>query len=277
MKLHSLALLVLATALRAQNPPAPAPPQPSSPPAVVQPASTVAANPPPAVSIDLTPEREFRNTSQVQLDLLMLSVPEAFALTLRPQLSDPTSVAQARAELLELVGRKQAQLIDWPSLSLHDGERAVSETITEERYPIEFESGVYSGACLPVDEKAKKSEKGPAEKTAGLVGATPSTFETRNTGSTLEAEVHVAPDLKAVTVHFVPQLVALNREKTFPITGAPPEAQPITQPIFKTNKVSTSVTLENEESRLIYFGKTPATGEVVIFILTARIHPAKAR
>src|SRR5438105_12996646 len=127
--------------------------------------------------------------------------------------------------------------------------------LREFRYPTQytppqvptFSSGVGAGAPAP----------------AVITPTTPTAFETRNTGVTLEVEPVVGPDGTTIDLNLVPQVVefegfinygspifASSSSFLSPITGglltsAPSLITPnvINQPIFSTRKVTTSVSV----------------------------------
>src|SRR6202000_1637686 len=86
---------------------------------------------------------------------------------------------------------------------------------------------------------------------------TPSAFETRNTGVTLEVEPVVGPDGYTIDLNLVPQVVEfegfinygspITSTVTNPITGVSSQnvitPNVINQPIFSTRKVTTSVSV----------------------------------
>jgi beta-lactamase regulating signal transducer with metallopeptidase domain len=163
-------------------------------------------------------------------------------------------------------------LLSAPRVTTRSGQRAVIEIIREVRYATEFER----------DEK-------------GVDGLTPTAFETRNVGVTLEAEPTVNFDGQTVDVLLVPQIVELTgyiRVRTgapVPIdpdpnkkgfTGLLDAALPkdmVVQPIFSTRKVSTSVSLRSGQT-LVLGGLKQATSSepgkeprILVVLITARI------
>jgi hypothetical protein len=235
------------------------------------------ASPPTDPTVSQFKPLEFNRSAQVRIDVLMLAAPEEKILPLLPQLRDATKIAAAEAALLEMIAHRQAQLLDWPEVTVHPGQRGVSETVVEEKYPIEFEQ-----PQLPTSKPADKApvpELSTSEKAlqilrqAGLV--VPSTFETRNTGSTLEATAAIAADAKAVTLQIAPRCVFLAREREFP-AGRTEKGEVFTvkQPIFRTASVTLETTLTNGERRLLYFGKPSLPGgEIILFIAGVKILP----
>jgi len=270
-KAHSIAaLLFLGTALalpmRAEDP--------STKPA---PTNELAATPTP-------PPFAFQKRASARLDVLMVAVPEAAALPLLPQLRDGSKTAAAQASILSLIEKKQARLLDWPDLTLFDGQRSISESITEHPYITQLEPPptvpsltaptVTGKPGAPVsDNAAQRAEQALATLRAN--GLVPTEFETRNTGSTLEAEVAFSPDQKAVSVQFSVQYIFTERDQEFP-AGRTEKGEVLTakHPVFKDAKVNTTVTLRDGERRLVYVGKPIEPGtEIIFFILGASLTP----
>lgn len=75
----------------------------------------------------------------VRVEVLMVAMPQAKLLPLLPDLRDPKKIDAAVAHLLDAVQRKEAILTGYPVVSTLDGQRSVSETIAEKRYPTSFE------------------------------------------------------------------------------------------------------------------------------------------
>jgi hypothetical protein len=218
-------------------------------------------------------EANFLNTPQVRVDVLMVSMPEARALAMLPELRDPGKIEAAQAKILEMIGRKEATLVDWPEVTTHDGNRAVSETIVEMRYPMEFSE--QSESPLLIDSKTKKeSVSDEALKILRAGGfAVPQEFGVRNVGTSIEAHPTVSPDGSAVTLQIAPQAVALLRTEEH-VGGKDAAGKPvmIKQPVFTTRKISTNVTLRDGERRLLYFGKpVEPDGRVDLFIVGVKI------
>jgi hypothetical protein len=225
----------------------------------------------------------FNPAPMVRVDVLMVSVPEAKALPLIPQLRDPKLMAAAEKALLEMVARKEAILEGWPEVTTHSGQRAVSESIVEQRYPIEFD--VPSKAAAPDPAPAATGSKSPAlaandpaTVARNISGPIPTTFETRNTGTTLEAEPVVSPDGTAVTLSTAPQLVRFERYTDFPAgTNDRGEKLSVSQPIFATSKVHIRMSLRDGERHLIHVGKaTEDRARIDLFIVGVKIIPPVA-
>ena len=170
---------------------------------------------------------------------------------------------QMQAVVRALNQKKGVDLLSAPSVTTKSGQRAVIEIIREFRYPTEFTPPVVpqslnlSGGALPV-----------------ITPTTPTAFETRNTGVTLEVEPVVGPDGQTIDLNLVPQVVEFEGFVNYgsPIygslqatqinafgvsipVGAPTQvlltANTINQPIFSTRKVTTSVSVWDGQTVVI--------------------------
>ncbi len=185
--------------------------------------------------------------------------PEVFGIG--SVMSDPTFQLVIRA----LDQKKGVDLLSAPSVTTKSGQRAVIEIVEEFRYPTEFNppqipqnvgGGVVGGGF-----NAPGST--PSIQIFPVTPTTPTAFETRNTGVTLEVEPTVGPDNYTIDLNLVPQVVEFEGFINYgsPISTINPQALSFTgtvlneptsivltpnvinQPIFSTRKVTTSVTV----------------------------------
>jgi general secretion pathway protein D len=157
--------------------------------------------------------------------------------------------------------KKGIDLLSAPKITTKSGQRAVIEIVREFRYPTQFTEP-------RVPDIQGHGSSNPTTTTVALpvVGpSTPSNFETRNTGVTLEVEPVVGPDGITIDLNLVPQVVefegfinygspiktvnpALLGFSPSTLLGTTTEAITLTdnvinQPIFSTRKVTTSVSI----------------------------------
>lgn len=164
--------------------------------------------------------------------------------------------------------KKGVDLLSAPRVTTKSGQRAVIEIIREFRYPTEFDPpqipqnfgnqgqggggfaivGGGGGAINPLAQASQGSFP--------VTPTTPTTFETRNTGVTLEVEPVIGPDGYTIDLNLVPQVVEfegfINYGSPIQTTSTNALGQSITnvitpnvinQPIFSTRKVTTSVSI----------------------------------
>ena len=197
------------------------------------------------------------------IDSLLFGVNGASALApgifgLSGVFTDPQFQVVIRA----LNQKKGIDLLSAPRVTTKSGQRAVIEIVREFRYPTQFTEP-------KVPEISGRGTSSSATTTIALpvVGpSTPTNFETRNTGVTLEVEPVVGPDGVTIDLNLVPQVVEFEGFINYgsPIKtvnpallnflGLPSQIlganQAITltdniinQPIFSSRKVTTSVSV----------------------------------
>jgi general secretion pathway protein D len=163
--------------------------------------------------------------------------------------------------------KKGVDLLSAPRVTTKSGQRAMIEIVREFRYPTQFQppqipqtvgavrtdsSGI-AGDLIPLGNNS----------TVPVTPTTPTAFETRNTGVTLEVEPVVGPDGITIDLNLVPQVVEFEgfinygspilapsssflNTLTNMITTTPQNVitpNVINQPIFSTRKVTTSVSI----------------------------------
>jgi general secretion pathway protein D len=159
--------------------------------------------------------------------------------------------------------KKGVDLLSSPRVTTKSGQPATIEIIREFIYPTEFDPPEIpqniGGGSSGFGESA-------AIQTFPVTPTTPTSFETRNTGVTLEVEPVVGPDGYTIDLNLLPQVVEFEGFINYgsPISTVNPAAlgvggaiaqlagQPssvvltdnvINQPIFSTRKVKTSVSI----------------------------------
>jgi general secretion pathway protein D len=152
--------------------------------------------------------------------------------------------------------KKGVDLLSAPKVTTKSGQRAVIEVVREFRYPTTF--------TPPQVPSISGGGGGNTTVTISVVTpTTPQTFETRNTGVTLEVEPVVGPDGVTIDLNLVPQVVEFEGFINYgsPIFGINPNGgntvlpnvftptqvlltnNVINQPIFSTRKVTTNVSV----------------------------------
>ena len=176
------------------------------------------------------------------------------------RLTDPQFQVVMRA----LNQKKGVDLLSSPRVTTKSGQKAVIEIIREFRYPTEF-----NPPQIPQNFGGNSSGGTGGGSTLAVFPVTPTTptaFETRNTGVTLEVEPTVGPDGYTIDLNLVPQVVEFEgfinygspirtiNPATLGLGGTAALAlgasssivltdNVINQPIFSTRKVTTSVSI----------------------------------
>ena len=200
------------------------------------------------------------------IDSLLLGTPAGQVLApgifgIGGLLTDPQFQVVVRA----LNQKKGVDLLSAPRVTTKSGQRAVIEIVREFRYPTQFEP---PQVPQTVGSVTTRSDTGGIIPLGGassvpVTPTTPTHFETRNTGVTLEVEPVVGPDGVTIDLNLVPQVVEfegfinygspiLAPSSSFlnTVTGgliSSPQSvltpNVINQPIFSTRKVTTSVSV----------------------------------
>jgi len=213
--------------------------------------------------------------ADIQAELTIISVPKTDVLTLAAELKNPATSDAGYRELLVMLKKKTAKLVASPQVSTKPGNRCVIESIREVRYAIEF-TPIDGGKAVPA-RKPDPVKVLPPEPPAA-VGVTPTTFETRNVGVTVELEPALSPDGKTVDLQISAQHVELLGWDTVSVEDKGELLQRIPQPRFHTNKVSTSMTVEAGQRVLAGVFEVPADPESnELFLLKITTRPPKRR
>ena len=163
--------------------------------------------------------------------------------------------AEFKMMMRGLSQRKGADMMSAPSVTARSGQKATIEIIREFIYPTEY-------------EPPEPGEGGDGENGGGstvVTPATPTAFETRNTGVTLEIEPTIGENDFMIDLRFVPEIVEFEGFINYgsPIYSVGINAlgvansvllteNRIEMPVFSTRRVNTSLT--------IYDGYTVAVG-----------------
>ena len=176
-------------------------------------------------------------------------------------LTDPQFQVVVRA----LNQKKGVDLLSAPRVTTKSGQRAVIEIVREFRYPTQFDPPQIPQTVGSVTTRSDTGGIIPlgGASSVPVTPTTPTHFETRNTGVTLEVEPVVGPDGVTIDLNLVPQVVEfegfinygspiLAPSSSFlnTVTGgliSSPQSvltpNVINQPIFSTRKVTTSVSV----------------------------------
>jgi hypothetical protein len=181
----------------------------------------------------------------------MIIVPQADALAMLPELQDEARIEAAFERLRGLIGLGGADLAAELVIRGNLGVKSVAETIEEFRYGSEFEPPQLPSE-VPKENAAEVLKQWP------LVGITPTAFETRNVGQTLELEVTREKDRGPLLVSAVAQHVRFLR--WVKIDGgrmSNGERLSVEQPIFHSMKTQSQFPVRSGERVLLGFHRVP--------------------
>jgi len=189
------------------------------------------------------------------IDALLFGAPVAGPAPAVAAIAGVFTDPQFQVVIRALNQKKGTDLLSSPRVTTKSGQRAVVEVIEEFRYPTEFQP-----PQIPQTVGATSAGLIVGGSSSGSFPVTPTTptaFETRNTGVTLEVEPAIGPDNFTIDLNLVPQVVEfegfinygspIQTTNTNPLTGVSTTTvitpNVINQPIFSTRKVTTSVSV----------------------------------
>lgn len=153
-------------------------------------------------------------------------------------LHDAVSLAKFRAECL--AGAPGVTLISSPALAVDSSTKEALESITERMYPTEYEPQELAGSFISKEEPPKSL---PA----------PTSFETRNTGPTVEATVEASEgEEKTWILRLGLEDVTLVGSDTYGETQ-----KAISMPAFTTFRITTDLSLKEGQWRLASVQEPP--------------------
>jgi len=173
---------------------------------------------------------------RVQLKMIETSQTELTKITSNPQ---PLQ-ENLYTSIQRLMKSGKAKLIHESVAVSRSGEKTSTESVCEMIYPTEYEPPGY--------EPPKIQSTTPHVRP---VGATPTAFETRNVGVTLEIEPLVSDNGKVIDLRIAPDRVMFNRNITYLTHKDQWGKADLFFPEFYLQRSTTAVTLFNKETRFI--------------------------
>lgn len=180
---------------------------------------------------------EFIEVSHEQLTELMFGE--------KPAAND----VELRMQVVALVKHGKATILETMLCTARSGQKATSESIEEFIYPTEYEP-----ATLPENVHVNKKEDAEAVKTVRrdlATGPTPTAFDTRNLGSTLEIEPTLSEDGNIIDLSFVPEIVYHVGNEIWAEWKGKHGNSPIQMPTFYALRINTAVTLADGTPMLV--------------------------
>ncbi|MEM9236235.1 MAG: hypothetical protein AAGB14_05605 [Verrucomicrobiota bacterium] len=165
-----------------------------------------------------------------------------------------------RKRLQHMVAKGEAKVVETGMVVCRSGEKATAESIGERIYESEYEpSGLsaFPNAGL-LDHSVRSTGFFP------LIQRTPTSFETRNTGHTIEVAPNIGAWNRVVEIQLVPELVHQVGEAVhFEDLDVGGQKHQIRYPIFSKHSVNTGVTcIDGQYHLLSTVTPTGADGEL---------------
>ncbi len=182
---------------------------------------------------------------RTQVEYIELSLEDMTAL-----MADPTATKNdtiLRQRVTKLIKAQKAKIIESQMLIARSGEKATSESIYEYIYPTEYEP-----AELPNEIHIHNKDgdtKIPSKEIA--TGPTPTAFETRNVGSTLEVEPTIGENNHFVDIRLNPEIVYHVENIKWATWKDKHGEADIMMPIFYSLRVTTSATVVSGQPCLL--------------------------
>lgn len=138
---------------------------------------------------------------RVQVEFIEVSHETYTALMFGPRAGSNDS--DLRAKLADLIKQQKASILETMMCVAQSSQKGKTESIEEVIYPTEFEP-----PSCPTTVDPGAANDAPARPVPELAtGPTPSAWDTRNTGSTLEVEPNLSEDGKIIDLRILPELV----------------------------------------------------------------------
>jgi hypothetical protein len=185
---------------------------------------------------------------------LRLETWEAPALEVAKRLDDVKNaddLAKLRAECL--TGPAGVSLVLSSAINISSPSKVIAESVTERMYPTEYEPPTLP--CAPLEPEREKKPPATFGEWIGDMAshAVPTSFETRNTGTTLEAEVtRVFGEKTTWEVKIAVDDVRYLGKDSFG-----PDSLMITMPVFSSFRSTTSLRLKEGQWQLLSVMEPP--------------------
>ncbi len=173
----------------------------------------------------------------IHLEAQVFRLPRSVAVTQvfdQPKNTDYSAVLK---QVQALVADKKAVLVATPSVTTANGNRTVVESILEHRYPTEFQAPQIPqqmGAAEPSPKKTTTTTKTTTTSVTvetksafPVTPTTPTAFETRNVGITLECEPVYAKEFDMISFQVAIQTTSFQGSIKYPGENGSEVEQPI--------------------------------------------------
>ncbi len=175
----------------------------------------------------------------IRTQVEFIEVPHTTLTRLLSQPDTSTNHTRLRAILADLAARGEATVVETLLVTARSGQKATSESIQESIYPTEYEPPEMWNRPDP----NARDEAGAQIAIGQTIGYTPSAFETRNVGSTLEIEPTLDESSTIIDLRFVPEITYHTGNETWAEWIDERGDASVRMPTFYTLRINTSLTL----------------------------------
>ena len=203
----------------------------------------------------------------------MIVVSAKQGLELVPALSDEKTKAAAMAQLLEMAAKGEATLAGTLVARGTVGEKIMGASVEEVRYPVEFDKPTVPDTFFdPQRPPTNEAQALQMLKSWPFVGISPTAFNTRVTGLTMEVTLAVADRSGLLRCHFNVHDVKLKQfDKIETGRLANGERLDVQQPRFTEMKTEGTALLASGKPELLAAHRLPTEEpKVELVILTLR-------
>jgi hypothetical protein len=188
---------------------------------------------------------------RVQVEFIDVSHEQLTELLFSPKV--PASGDELRRQVAQLVKDGKASVVETMLCMARSGQKATSESLEEFIYPTEYEPAQMPGEVKVKDpDKAKEATEKPKVGPRDFAtGPTPTAFETRNLGSTLEIEPTLGEDNKLIDLRFVPEIVYHVGNTVWAEWKDQYGSTPVQMPTMYTLRLNTAVFLVDGQTMLV--------------------------
>lgn len=173
----------------------------------------------------------------IQVQVEYIEVPQTTVLELMYGEKKSANDSELRAKLQELLKSGQATMMESQMVVSRSGEKATTESIREYIYPTEYEPAEVPNK---VDTNGKETGEGVRNL---ATPPTPTAFETRNLGATLEVEPTLSEDGMIIDLRFAPELVWHIKNEIWAEWKDERGGADVKMPVMYTMRVNTGLTL----------------------------------
>ncbi|MDF1851258.1 MAG: hypothetical protein P1U85_10515 [Verrucomicrobiales bacterium] len=149
---------------------------------------------------------------------------------------------ELRNEVQKWIREGRAEIIESATVAARSGQRAKTESIDEYIYPTE-----YDPPEIPTEVTLKDGAEAPVS------AVTPTAFETRNVGVTVEVDPVIGADDRTLDINIAPEIVKLEEIRHWHHQATDPKFK-THMPTFYTMKLTTQVTAT--DGRYAFLGTT---------------------
>ncbi len=175
----------------------------------------------------------------MQVEFIDVSHEQLTSLMYGPKTS--ANDGELRQQVAQFVKDGKANIVETLLCIAKPGQKASTEAVEEIIYPTEYEPAQMPGKLeFKTKEEAEKSKAEPRDY---VTGPTPTAWETRNVGSTLEIEPSIAEDAKTIDLRFVPEIIYHVGNTVWAEWKDSHGNAPVQMPTFYTVRLNASVTL----------------------------------